>query len=146
VGVWQEIKISRKTDYSVRVLIALARNGNETLSARELSETMQIPYRFLEQVIRGLRQGGFIKSYRGFKGGYQLSRTPQDISLLEIVEAVHGPIELTPCLEEPSACNLIKDCAAHEVWLQVDRNIRQSLGSVTLDKLTSKDHLSILKS
>jgi Rrf2 family protein len=123
------------------VLIALAQNGKETLSARELSEKMNIPYRFLEQVIRSLRQNGFIKSFRGFKGGYQLARLASDITLLEVVEAIHGPIEITPCLEEPSDCELLAVCAAHEVWTRVDEKIKRALGSVTLDKLKSKEAL-----
>ena len=123
------------------MLIALAQNGGETMSARELSGRMQIPYRFLEQVIRGLRQCGFIKSFRGYKGGYQLSRPSTEITLLDIVEAVHGPIELTPCLEEPSGCSLMSECAAHDVWMRVDQDLRRSLGAFTLDKLTSKDKL-----
>lgn len=123
------------------MLIALAQNGKETISARELSDKMNIPYRFLEQVIRSLRQSGFIRSFRGFKGGYQLARAASEITLLEVVEAIHGPIEITPCLEEPPDCELLTKCAAHEVWTCIDEKIKRSLGAVTLDKLKSKEVL-----
>lgn len=96
---------------------------------------MNIPYRFLEQVIRSLKESGFIKSYRGFKGGYQLSKDASEISLLDVVECVHGPIELVPCLESPPDCKLLGDCSAHLVWMGVDDTIRQSLSAITFDKL-----------
>jgi len=106
---------------------------------------MDIPYRFLEQVIRSLRQNGFIKSYRGFNGGYQLARAASDITLLEVVEAIHGPIEITPCLEEPPDCDLMSECAAHEVWARIDDSIKRALGAVTFDKLKSRDALFATK-
>ncbi len=102
---------------------------------------MDIPYRFLEQVIRSLRQNGYIKSFRGYKGGYQLARAASEITLLEVVEAIHGPIELTPCMEEPSDCDLQSECAAHEVWARLDDSIKKALSSVTFDRLKSRDVL-----
>ena len=98
---------------------------------------MNIPYRFLEQVIRSLKQSGFIRSFRGFRGGYQLSKEARDISLLEVVEAIHGPIELVPCMESPPDCKLLESCSAHQVWQGVDNTIRKSLGSITFDKLAA---------
>ena len=131
------IKISRKTDYAVRVLIALARDNEDTISARELSENMDIPYRFLEQVIRSLRQYGFVKSYRGFKGGYRLARSAREIRLLEVVEKLHGPIELVPCLEEKPDCKLTDGCGAHKLWSAVDISLKKTLHGVTIDKLVA---------
>ncbi|MCD6118312.1 Rrf2 family transcriptional regulator [bacterium] len=131
------MKISRRADYAVRVLITLAKNRDKTISARELSEKLNIPYRFLEQVIRTLKQRGYVRSYRGFKGGYQLSCDPETVSLLEIVETIHGPIELVPCMEKPPKCVLMATCTAHPIWKRLDKDIRTSLGEVTLDKLTS---------
>lgn len=131
------MRISRKTDYGVRVLIALARNGEGPISAKDLSAQMNIPYRFLEQVIRSLKQSGYIKSFRGFKGGYQLSKKASEITLLEVVESVHGPIELVPCLENPPDCKLLNTCTAHSVWSGLDSSIRKSLGAITFDKLVA---------
>lgn len=132
------MRISRKTDYAVRILIELARNSGKVVSARVLSDKLHVPYRFLTQVIRVLRLGGFVRSQQGFLGGYKLARPAGEISLLEVVERIHGPIELVPCLEKPPDCKLQDICGVQEVWKFLDKGIRDALGSVTLDNLTSK--------
>ena len=99
---------------------------------------MNIPYRFLEQVIRELREKGYVDSRRGINGGYFLAAEPSEINLLDVVESLHGPIELVPCMEHPGDCKLTAICPASDVWKKVDQGIREALGGVTLDKLKHK--------
>jgi len=85
------MRFSKTTDYAFRVMVALARAGNERLSLHTLAETEKIPRKFLEHVVRSLKSAGLVQSTPGPKGGYQLSRDPQLISVAQIVLAVHGP-------------------------------------------------------
>jgi Rrf2 family protein len=112
--------------------------------AREIAEKSDVPYRFLEQVLRDLKNLGLIKSIRGPYGGYKLIKKASSINLLYVVEAINGPIEIVPCLQDPADCRLLGLCAAHNVWCKVDKGMKDTLRSVTFDRLVSKEALGNL--
>ena len=126
------MKLSRTVVYALQAMYQLGESdsGAPTPSKR-LAETGGMPDRFLLQILRNLVAHGLLRSTRGVIGGYTLARDPQEISLLDIIEAVEGPVTFE--LAEP---------ASHQAWLQtameqVTINVRRELGRLRLSHLLS---------
>ncbi|MBI3596164.1 MAG: RrF2 family transcriptional regulator [Nitrospirae bacterium] len=87
------MRFSAKGEYGVLAVFELAQHVEETpLQAKTIAKNQQIPLRFLEQVLSGLRKAGLIESVRGAQGGYVLSRPPSEIRISDVLEAIEGPI------------------------------------------------------
>ncbi len=92
------MRISRKAEYALRALLLLARdNPDKVHQIQEVSEAGRIPVKFLEQILLTLRNHGILSSKRGVGGGYTLKRRPSEMSVLEIIELMDGPIAPLPC-------------------------------------------------
>jgi Rrf2 family protein len=129
------IRINRETDYSFRVILALARAGeNARLSTADIQRNMQIPPSFLHRIIASLAHKDIIKTFPGREGGVQLARTPDDITLLDIYEAVEGPIQLSACLVHDSDCPLNTPCPVHTCLAQVQKAIIRELKAVHFER------------
>lgn len=131
--------LSKKTDYAIRALIYLAIHKGETLSTKKISEDLNIPYKFLTQIILELTKKEFITSKRGSKGGILLKKNPHEINLLQIVEAVDGPFTIHQCaaeLNEP--CYFSINCPVKENLEKIENQARQVLQSITLDKISNE--------
>jgi len=86
------ISITSKSRYAVVALAELARSGERPVPIKELAERREIPEQFLEQLFSTLRRAGLLTSHRGMRGGYTLSRPPEEITVLEVVQALDGTI------------------------------------------------------
>lgn len=90
------MKLTNKSEYALLALVALARNYPKGLiSGEDLSQSQEIPKRFLQQILFSLKRGGFIRSVKGKEGGYALAKSPKDISVAEIVRFFEGPLAPT---------------------------------------------------
>jgi len=108
------------------------------LTARsELSEHREMPVKFLEQLLAALKRGGVVRSVRGAHGGYVLARPAAQISVLEVVEALEGPIAPSMCARESAECAQSARCAAGAVWGRVSDAVRDVLSSATLEDLAT---------
>lgn len=113
-------------------------HGHECVPSQEIANAMAVPYRFLGQVLYLLKLGGLTASDKGAKGGWTLTKKPSDISLLDIVEAVQGPIVMLPCLVEKPACSFAETCRPHAVWSSIQDNMRGHLEKTSLSSLARK--------
>jgi Rrf2 family protein len=86
------ISITSKSPYALQALAELGRSGDGPVPIGELARRRDIPVQFLEQLFASLRRAGFLKSQRGVKGGYTFARSPADITVLEVVELLDGPV------------------------------------------------------
>ncbi|MEI8131746.1 MAG: Rrf2 family transcriptional regulator [Leptolinea sp.] len=128
------IRINRETDYSFRVILALSKAGeNARLSTADIQKNMQIPISFLHRIIASLARNNIVKTFPGREGGVQLARSPKNITLLDIYEAVEGPIQLSACLVHDSDCPLNPACPVHNCLDQVQKAIIRELKSVHFD-------------
>jgi Rrf2 family protein len=100
-----------------------------------ISEEEQIPRPFLTKVISRLATAGLVVTSRGMGGGVSLARPPEEITLLNIIEAVEGPILLSRCLLRPGTCEHERRCAAHDTWSDIQERFVRDLESVTMRKL-----------
>lgn len=128
------MQITRQADYALRAMLYLA-NEDERVSTSKIAATKKIPSSFLAKIISQLSIAGLIHTSRGAGGGVSLARKPEDISLLDVVEAIDGPISLNECTSDPSLCSFGESCPIHEVWCETQKEMVRKLKASTFDKL-----------
>jgi Rrf2 family protein len=133
------VQVSARVDYALRAMTELAVVWRErecgALRGTEISEAQGIPKKFLENILFDLKRAGFIRARRGAGGGYQLARSPERITLADIIRAVEGPLanvrgEWPENVRYAGSAKLLQG-----VWIAVRANLRAVLESVTLDHL-----------
>ena len=113
------LRISRKIDYGLRAMIYLSSIPMESVvHFREIARQMDVPEDFLAKILKTLVDQGLVKSTRGPHGGYALARNPADVSFLDVIEAVEGPVALNVCLDGEDACGHSTSCTMVDVWRQ----------------------------
>ena len=135
------LSLTRKTDYALLVLAAMARSGSDKTSTRDLADQSGVSVRLLANILNRLKHEGLIKSARGTKGGYGLAMDPDQITLTRLIEAVEGPMRLARCCSvegdvEPDGCRLEESCITKEAVRRLHESLRSFLGQVTLRDLT----------
>lgn len=141
-------RISRKLDYGIQLMVALAKeNEGKPIPTAKLSEMLDIPLPFLHQIGHSLMQAGLIKASPGPRGGIKLSQPAEDISILAIAESLEGKICLNSCISENDVCQKIDDCTAQTMWATMQNQIVNFLGEINLDILAKQELASdLLKS
>lgn len=110
------MQITRQADYAVRAIMYLAQLGpGEKAATSQIAEDQEIPLSFLAKIIAQLSVAGLLQTMRGARGGVALARKPEEITLLEVVEAIDGPIQLNECVNGNYNCPM-SDCLMREVW------------------------------
>lgn len=135
------MRLTSKSEYALLAVIEIALHEDEAVSSRAIAEKRGIPLNFLEQILHELRKEGIITSMRGPKGGFTLSKPASEITVLNIVEAVDGPLVSTVCAgteEHEATCVKAAVCAAASVWGRATDALRTELGSTTIDSLAIK--------
>ncbi len=126
------MQITRQADYALRAMLYLAQNNNERLaSTSQIAEVKKIPPSFLAKIISQLSIAGLIQTSRGAHGGVKLARDPEEITLLEVVEAIDGPISLNECTNNPESCPFGEDCPLHQIWCETQAELIEKLRSTT---------------
>ena len=141
----KQVKLSTRGEYAVRALVHLAQNYNERLvSLREVSQSENISYQYLEQIFLDLRRQALVKSVRGAKGGYALARAPDQVTVGEVIKAVEGPIAPVSCVspeyeENDKCCDRLSTCAPRGVWEKLRDRIVEVLDEFTLADLAKQE-------
>lgn len=111
------MQITRQADYAVRAILHLARmNNGEKAATSAIAEEQHIPPSFLAKIISQLSIAGLLHTSRGARGGVRLARNPAEISLLDVIEAIDGPIRINECVSETGVCALEQECSVKPVW------------------------------
>jgi len=130
------LELTKRGDYAVRAMLALARGaGNGLLSARRIADAMDIPVRFLPQVLGDLQRGGLVEAAAGRSGGYRLTRPAGSISLLEVIEAVEGDSRRRTCVLRGGPCGVDGTCDVHDVFIDGQEALLSTLARSTLGDL-----------
>lgn len=133
------MKLSTRTRYGIRAAIELAGHyGQGPVQIRVIADKQAISVKYLEQLMAMLKSGGFVRSVRGSKGGYVLGYAPEQIRLDELFLALEGSITTAECVDNQSYCARAADCAARELWTQVQRAVLNVLSSLTLRDLVER--------
>ena len=132
------MEISRRTDYALRMLASLVLDPEGVVSVRTAAKESGVPYSFARSIQHDLALAGIVENTRGAAGGMRLSVDPQEVTLLQVVEAVQGPVALSCCLNadgEGSPCPNREQCRYTSVWCNAERLLRGLFSSVTLHQL-----------
>jgi len=126
------MQITRQADYAVRAVYYLTQLGSENRAATShIAKEQHIPPSFLAKIISQLSVAGLLHTSRGARGGVSLARDPQDISLLDVVEAIDGPIVLNECVADEAACTFTQDCPMRPIWCDAQKHLVGKLESTS---------------
>ena len=140
------IKLSKMTDYAVVCLGTLARRPGYSMSANELSKETGLALYTVQKLLKLLvSKSDFVRANRGALGGYILNRNSSEISVVEIIEVLDGPITLTSCIEKSeSFCEASDICFLNGKWKKINEIIRKCLNDISLKELLSYENLFFL--
>ena len=134
------MQITRQADYALRAMLYLSRlNKNARAATRIIAEEMQIPSSFLAKIVSQLSIAGLINTSRGAHGGVTLMLTPREISVLEVVEAIDGPIALNQCTHDPSTCPFGERCPIHETFCEAEEIPVNKLRNTSFAELLARE-------
>ncbi|MHB0924123.1 MAG: RrF2 family transcriptional regulator [Bellilinea sp.] len=130
------MQITRQADYALRAMIFLSKlEQNERAATSLIAEEQKIPPSFLAKIISQLSIAGLIHTSRGARGGVSLARSPENISILEVVEAIDGPLTLNECTHAEDGCPFGEDCPIRPVWCEVQSDLVERLRKTTFASL-----------
>lgn len=131
--------LSRSAAYGVRAMIDVATVADGGIAiTREVAKRQDIPQVFLTKIIQRLAQAGLLEAHRGAHGGIRLARPAGEITLRQIIEVMGGPLFMNYCLFRPGECPREKDCPVHDVWLEAQEKLLETLGNCTLAYLAER--------
>lgn len=134
------MQFNQATDYAFRVIMHLAAlPEGEIANSQTIAEEQNIPAGFLQKIMRSLTKSQVVNSYRGVDGGFALAKPAEEISLLDIITIMEGPVDLQRCLKDNS-CNkgCAPQCPVHKSLSIIQSDLTQALGKVTFAKLIEK--------
>jgi Rrf2 family protein len=119
------VLVTREADYAVRCVVEVARAGHT--SAAQVARLQGISPTFLGKIVQSLAKAGILATRRGVGGGITLARPPEEFTLLEVIEAVVGPLCIVECLRQPKGCEHQADCPAYPYLAAAQRRLRDGL-------------------
>jgi Rrf2 family transcriptional regulator, cysteine metabolism repressor len=137
---------STKAEYGIRLMVELGRTADSApVSLSSVADAELLPLSYLEHLVAKLREAGLVSSTRGAHGGYQLARPPEDIEMLEVVQALEGPIAPMECFHEEREGKVLcsheadagRACATKVLWTRVQGGVTKALAGTTLAELVT---------
>ena len=138
------MQITRQADYAVRAVLYLSQLGSDQRAATsQIAEEQRIPPSFLAKIVSQLSVAGLLQTSRGARGGVSLAKSPENISLLEVVEAIDGPILLNECVSGNGNCFFNDDCPMKPVWCDAQAELVNRLKSTTFDQYVLENQMPV---
>jgi len=129
------MRLSRKSDYALRAVRHISNLPKGQLgSINSVSEAESVPREFLAKILKDLTRSGILVSYQGVTGGYRLAKTPKEVTFLDVIEAIDGPIHLNLCTEEGCRCEQSKDCTMQNFWHIQEKQFKTTLAKQNFAK------------
>jgi Rrf2 family protein len=137
------MQITRQADYAVRAVLHLAKNGDARTATSMIAEEQRIPPSFLAKIVSQLSIAGLLHTSRGARGGVTLARAPKEITLLEVIEAIDGPIQLNECVGDEGACSFDADCPLRPVWCDAQEDLVKRLKGTNFADMVSNGQVPV---
>ncbi len=134
------LKLTKKADYGLIALRHLA-TGRRSASAKDIAEAYRIPLPLLSKILQKLVRAGLLISEQGTRGGYRLARDPHEITALEVIRTIDGPVILTHCFTEHSECDQSDLCPVREPLRKVHEGILKLLSGITISDISQDTNL-----
>jgi Rrf2 family protein len=129
------MQIKRETDYAIRCVFYLCGlQGDDIAMADEISSAMDIPKSFTAKILQKLTRAGIVTSFQGVKGGFKISKEPDQISLLDVIVVIEGPLALNVCIDNEKACGLSRKCKVHPFWFKIRSGVENVFRDLTFDQ------------
>lgn len=129
------MKLSTRGKYGLYAMYYLAEHEGEGPQTLQSIAEMGVPKQYLEQLLGNLRRAGLVSTVRGALGGYQIARPPSEVTLLDIVDAMEGPVELSKCTSAEHECDRACHCPVRWVWQQATDSINAELQKIKLSDM-----------
>ena len=134
------LKLTKKADYGLIALRHLTiKRDNPVASAKEIADTYGIPLPLLSKILQKMAKTGFLTSEQGANGGYKLARAAGNITALEVIRAIDGPVLLTECFTEHGHCDQSDRCPVREPLRKLHEGIVRLLGSISILDMSRED-------
>ena len=131
------IRMTKQADYGIVLLTRLAQEPDRLFNATELANETQLPAQTVSKILKILARSALLNSHRGVKGGYALAKSAADVTVVEIITALDGPIAITECIDDtPGECTQEPFCSVRANWQQINEAIRSALEKITLAEMT----------
>ena len=127
--------ITKNTDYAIRALLHLARNGGDFISSREISREERIPLPYLRRILQKLREEELITAREGANGGVKIVRKPMEIPINRLIEIFQGNLTLLDCVFRKDICFNIKTCPLRKRIKKIENEVIKELEDVTIKSL-----------
>ncbi|NQY20406.1 MAG: Rrf2 family transcriptional regulator [Campylobacteraceae bacterium] len=135
------MQLHNTTQYAIRILSYIAKNGNERLySAKELAKELNISYKFLTKIMMKLVKADFVNSIKGRVGGYELKKEAKEISMIDILITFDDLDSDTTCILGIGLCDCNNKCSLHDQWLKPRDLIKKMYKETTLDKIKNENY------
>ena len=135
------MKLSTRSRYGVRILVDLARHKDQgPVQIGEISKRQDISVKYLEQLIRPLKQANLVTSVRGPKGGHLLAENPEKISLGQVVRLFEGQTDLVECISHPEKCPMSDDCQVRLAWQDATKVLYEKLDATRISDLMNGNY------
>ncbi|QOP41481.1 RrF2 family transcriptional regulator [Sulfurimonas marina] len=136
------MQLHNTTQYAIRILSYLTQQEGDSvnylLSAKEIAERLEIPYKFLTKIMGELTKAGFVTSIRGREGGYELKKSASEIKISDILDVFNDPLHEEQCILGIGFCNKVNKCALHDQWMQPKTLIEQMFKETTLEQIANQ--------
>lgn len=133
------MKVSTKGRYGLRLMVDLATNNTSApTSLKEIARRQNISDKYLEQIVTQLNRAGLVKSIRGAQGGYILTKSPEEITVGDVLNAVEGSLRIVDCVDNKDYCDKSSSCATSYVWSQINSAISDVIDNITLKDLAKR--------
>jgi FeS assembly SUF system regulator len=129
------LRVTKLTDYATLVLTVMAATPDAVHSAAGLAERARLEATTVSKLLKTLAHAGLVGGFRGVNGGYRLARTPEAITLIQIVEAMEGPLGMTECSVHAGHCGIEDHCGVRANWRRVNDVVVDALRGVTLAQM-----------
>lgn len=127
------MRISTKGQYGARLMLELALHYEKgTVLLKNIAKNQEISEGYLEHLLPALRIAGLVNSTRGAHGGYTLAKSPSEITLKEVIQALEGSLSPVECIDTPAVCQRVQFCITRDIWKELGEKMSQTLESVTL--------------
>ncbi len=135
------MKLSTKGRYAMRAMLDLAQHYGEGLVLlKNVARRQEVSERYLEHLFLTLKAAGVVNSVRGARGGFQLTRPPSEVKLIDIVRACEGKLSVVECVTDPASCRRSASCATRDMWMELQMAMDGVLESLTLQDLVERQH------
>lgn len=139
------MQITRQADYAIRAVLYLARAGKgQRVATGDVADAQHIPPSFLAKIVSQLSIAGLLHTSRGARGGIMLARDPSQITLLDVVEAIDGPIRLNECVTGEGICVFEETCPIKPVWCDAQVELVRRLKSVNFAMLAQGQQVELV--